>query len=274
MRKITNQSGMTLLELLIAMVIMLILSAAISDVMIRTTRLVLEQSHQEMSETNGKVLLTRIAEDVRMAYDTNISGGAGAFWDASSATSIFITKRENKDQYAVPSNGDNLWDVACYQWQAPLGVYGETTGSDIYVPGRILAGTDNGDSLCAASEMSILSDSNIDVLDFRVDYCRPANGVPGTYSCTNNVSEPGTMTTSSQCVWMVKLNVTTQRLPTLNYAEHRPDYPLAQYTTAVKPRNLYLMGLATDSDKNVVVDCCDANFVGTDVTWCPPPTKF
>lgn len=271
MKKHANQKGMTLIELMIACVILIVLSTAIVDVMMRTAHLVLQQSRQEMAETSGKAILARIAEDVRMATYTKISLSAGAFWDSSDISNIYITKAENKDQYAVPSNGDNNNDVSCYEWLPPAGIYGETEGTDAYIPGRIMAGTDSGDSLCDNQYKSILSDTTIDVLDFRIDYCRPANGVAGTYSCTNNVSEPGTMSTNSQCVWLVKLNISTRRLPTINTAE---KHPIAQYTTAVKPRNLYLMGLATDDDKNAKVDCCDAGFVGTDVTWCPPPTKF
>ena len=267
MKKIHNQSGMTLVELMFTIAIMGVVFSAVAGIMTRTARVIINQSRENMAETSGKLILMRIAEDVRMAYDTNVSGGAGAFWDASDQHNIFITKRENKDQYSVPNNGDNFDDVSCYQFIPPTGVYGDPG----YIPGYILAGSDSGDSLCVNSDMSIISDSNIDILDLSVDYCRPSNGLPGTYSCATNVSEPGTMATSSACVWLVKLHITTRRLPTLKYAE---STPLASYTTAVKPRNLYLSALATDSDKNDVVDCCDAVHVGTDVTWCPPPTKF
>ena len=268
MKIIKTQRGFSLVELMIVVGIMVIISTAVLRITMHTAFVMVTNAQQTIAETGGRNILARMAEDIRMAGQrTGGAGGAGPFWDASGGDQIYITKYgRNLDAFSVPNNGDMLDDVACYRYQAPSGVRGD----DGYIPGRILAGTDNGDSMCV--NMVQLSDVSVDVIGFEIKYCRPATGVAGSFNCTTILDQPGTMTTNSTCVWLVKLSISTRRLAKYGHGETATP-AIVNYNTTVKPRNLYFAALRTDVEKNDLVDCCDALHVGADVSWCPPPKR-
>jgi prepilin-type N-terminal cleavage/methylation domain-containing protein len=273
-----GRKGLSLLELMVVVVIMVVIASAVTRITMQTSRLVLMGAQESVAESSAKNVLKRIAEDVRSAGEkTGGAGGAGPFWDSSDDTNIFITKYgRNMDAFSVPNNGDIHDDIACYQYYPSNGVRGD----DNYIPGRIMYGVDSGDSLCSSSDMAQLSDVSLDVRNFSIEYCRPAPGVPGTYSCSPDVEQPGTIGTNSSCVWLVKLHISAQRLAKRDTtAIAGPDTigAVVDYSTAVKPRNIYLAALNTNTikrDKDDLIDCCDSgNIGGSDITWCPPPKK-
>jgi len=266
MKTLKNQRGMvTLTELLFVMVIMTMIAVAVMDVVMGTVRTVLLNAQQNVAETGARNVVQRIAEDIRMA-----GGGVSAnpFLSGSDGTHVYITRNgKNMDAFSVPNNGDNQWDIACYAYYPPVG----TRGNANYKPGRIEAGaTSGGPGICAANDMVQLSDTALDVMDFKISYCRPAPGVPGTFTCNQTITEPGTLINNSDCVWMVRLNIKTKRVP--NYSKDLTG-PEVSYSTSVRPRMIYLTSLGMDENKNTIVDCCEAVYTGSDVDWCPLSTR-
>ena len=267
-KALKSQSGMTLIELLIVCAIMVVVFTAILNITMHTVRIMVLSAQENIAETGAKAILSRISEDVRMAGPTTGGGGgAGAFWDASGIDRIYITKYgKNLDAFSVPNNGDLFSDVSCYEYFPSSGV----RGSAGYVPGRIYAGSDNGDSLCAGAAMTQISEVSLDIENFEIQYCRPAAGVPGTYSCSSTLDQPGNMTNNSDCVWQVRISIRAQRIAKYGAGETASPAQVVMSTT-VKPRNLYFASLTKNENKNCFIDCCDGAYAGADVDWCPPP---
>lgn len=269
-KALKSQSGMSLMELLIVCAIMVVVYTAVLQLTMHTVRIMVFSAQENISEMGAKAILTRISEDVRMAGPTTGGGGgAGAFWDASGVDRIYITKYgRNLDAFSVPNNGDLYSDVACYEYFPPSGVRGAAG----YIPGRIRAGTDSGDSTCAGAAMTQISETSLDIKSFEIQYCRPSDGVPGTYNCSATLDQPGNMNNNSDCVWQVRVSILAQRLTKWGVGETASPAQVVQSTT-IKPRNLYFASLTKNENKNDFADCCDAAYVGTDIAWCPPPRK-
>jgi prepilin-type N-terminal cleavage/methylation domain-containing protein len=270
-KHLKDQRGLSLIELLIAVAIMVVVAVAVTNIMMHTIRIALLNSQETISESGAQNIVRRIAEDVRAA--TSFAGGLGASSNAGPPVTIIMRLYgHNLDSYATasPIKDDPNYDISCYSFTAPSPPGGRGTAG--YIPGYIKAGMDNGDptdGTCIGS-MTQLSGASTDVVDFQVRYCRPSNGVPGTYTCSSNVVA-GSMTTDSTCVWMVKIFIKTQRLAKLYYSD---AHPITTYSTASRPRNTYLAALSKkqDDDGDQYPDCCDADKTGAaNVTWCPPP---
>ncbi len=251
----------------VVMAIMVFLAATATSLTMGVIRAVMAHTSENISETGAKNIVFRIAEDIRSACDKTGGGAAGPFWDQTDGSRIVITKNTNLDGYAVPPSPDTLMDVACYEYFPPTGVRGEAN----YRQGRIMAGTDSGDSVCEANNTVQLSDTSLDITDFQISYCRPAAGLPGTYTCNQEVAEPGNLATSSECVWLVRLNIETRRIPNGKWVNSTDIGRTTVFNTAVKPRNIYIGAIRVDDNNNDIVDCCDGEFVASDVDWCPVP---
>lgn len=259
-----NQRGaFTLIEVMVVMVIAIILFSAVSEVTYHTTRLVLLNAQENVAESGARNVMMRIAEDVVSAAEPQSGGGtSGPFWSQSDDANIYITK------HGVDMDKDARDDIACYEWKAPSG----TWGTAAYKPGYVKGGVDNGDSKCLSTDMAQITDpvSDIQLLEF--NYCRPTPGgvAPGTFTCTTLLDEPGSdYVSDSQCVWQVRIRIKAARIINqLKDGQGPKDYTM---TTSVKPRNIYMQAVNKDANKNDIIDCCDAYYMGAGTSWCPKP---
>lgn len=258
-----NQRGFSLIEVMVVMVIAIILFTAVSEVTYHATRLVLLNAQENVAESGARNVIMRMGEDIVSAAEPQTGGGSsGPFWSQSDDTQIYITKH-GKDLDA-----DGRDDIACYKWTAPAG----TWGSAAYKPGYVKGGVDNGDSICASTDMAQVTDPVTDVQLLEFNYCRPTPGgvAPGTFSCTSLLDEPGTdYVSDSQCVWQVRIRIKATRIfNQLKDGQGPKDYAM---TTSIKPRNIYMQAVNKDVNKNEIIDCCDATYTGAGTSWCPKP---
>ncbi len=266
-----SQRGMTLAELLVVMVILVIVTVVTAEITMKTVSVMVMGQSQATAQNNVERAIDDMANDIIKAgaHDgQHIHNGSGS-------SQISITKfGENLDAF-VSGNTDMEFDSVCYKFTAPQGA---NPNSEDYVTGYIekgaLSGLKSGN--CLEGNMYRITDTTSDIRDLTITYCRPREGAadPGDYDCTSNqtINSANGLVEGSQCVWLVKIAVKyARRLPSQESTTSSTYDVEYSYQTGVAPRNIYTSALMKDSDRDTIVDCCDADIRGdSGVPWCPP----
>ncbi len=268
-KRIEKQEGFSLPELMISLAIITFVIIAISEITMRTIDAVVMGTSQSIAQGSVEQVMNNIADDLRSA---GAQAGNAHIRTGSNGSSIIFTRHgQNLDPFAGVD--DTNFDEACYMFVPPVGTdpYLES-----YEPGYIMGGVGPGGGAGCAN-MYRLTDSYSDVRSFVIQYCRPF-GDDGTFACTTNeidnsgLNEPVNYNSTAACVWMVKISTVYSRIYKKKGENINPDYyekAVHSYQTAVQPRNIFSRSLFLDSNKDGVVDCCQAEFA-YDVSWCPP----
>jgi type II secretory pathway pseudopilin PulG len=268
-RVMSESGGFSLIEILIAIIITLLVTACVQDLMVRTIDVVNLGTAQNVAQANAEQVLNKMAEDIRHA---------GLIRNGSNGSSIVFTRYgTNLDAFGGDTPDDMNYDDACYRFIPPSGF---DAFAPSYRPGYIAGGVGPGDGTGCASFYP-LTDPATDVRSFQIEYCRP-NGGNGEYDCSTNTIEnsgvytdPAIYDDSYFCVWLVKLSVTYSRRLKKTGPNVDPNYydkVVYSYQTAVSPRNIFFSALLKDADKDDLVDCCDVDFNSSrSAAWCPPP---
>ncbi len=268
-----RQRGMTLAELLVVMVILVIVTAVTAEITMRTVSVMVMGQGQATAQNNVERAIDDMANDI-------IKAGAHDgqhIHNFSNSSQISITKfGENLDAFTPGGSDDLEFDSVCYKFTAPQGA---NPNSEDYVTGYIekgaLSGQSTGNCL-SSSSLYRITDTSSDIRELKITYCRPREGSvdPGDYDCTSDqtINSNNGLVEGSQCVWLVKIAVKyARRLPAQESTTDSTYDVEYSYQTGVAPRNIYTSALMKDSDRDTIVDCCDADIRGdSGVPWCPP----
>ncbi len=281
-RKITDQNGFTLTELMVVLAIMTVITLVVAKIIVASINVMMMGTRQNIAQSSVEYVINKIAEDIRQAGSDDLRH---ILTGSNGSSIIFVRYQQNLDAYS--DSGDRNFDHACYSSVLPSGTDAYDTN---YRPGYIRGGTGSGDPSNPGCKVYPLTDTFSDVRSFRIEFCRPGEDSPGDYDCTTNkidnaglgVQPPNLpdLTDTAACVWMVKISATYSRRYVAKSEDIDPSYynnTVYRYQTAVVLRNPYTMSLFQDQDKDGYVDCCDKDFrtdIGNDIDWCPPPNSM
>ena len=263
-----NEKGFTLVELMVALVIMTILTAIVSEITIVTVRTMVESTDLGIATTNAKSVLRQMTDDIRSA-GVPMNGAPYAISTSSNSKQICITAYGvNLD--ALVNGTDIDTDIICYKHIPPNG---DDPSKPSYQPGYIMMahGSGGGDPSWGVLGQRVTS-HRTDIVDMTFEYCRPKAGNPGSYECDSTGNSGATsLTTNDKCVFQIRISMSVARSP--NTVKTGPP-PTTQLKATVAPRNIIFTAIHQDANSDDLIDCCDHTVTGkSDVTWCPPAQK-
>lgn len=255
-RTVGNRKGMiNIADMIIAMMIMMILTAAIMTLTVDLSSAYVKVSDQSLSQGNSKWALDRMKEEIAQAFPIlNSSDGDG----------IMFTKHgENLDGMDPADAGE---DTVCYRLSPPTSTDVRDAMEPDYKPGSVWRGANSGGGGACSwpDDYTRITDNMTDIRSLEFKYCAPYGTTPGGFDCsttlTDDVNNDGK---KGDCVWQVVIKLKVLRQTTrkfrksFNVTSEASEYT---YVTIVRPRNIYLSCIGMDEDANDLPD-------GLEGTW-------